>query len=96
MDAYTDVALARECIRDSRNEECWESTNSSRQCRLVDQSSTYYRLNVFYPFIDHVITELEIRFSHDHEGLVAVQHLIPTSLRDISERNLSKIIMENS
>ena len=24
VDAYTDVALARECIRDSRNEECWE------------------------------------------------------------------------
>ena len=24
--------------------------------------STYYRLNVFYPFIDHVVTELETRF----------------------------------
>ena len=24
VDAYADVALARECIRDSRNEECWE------------------------------------------------------------------------
>ena len=41
----------------------------------VDQSSSmYYRLNVFYQFIDHVITELETRFSNDHEGLVAVQH----------------------
>ena len=24
IDAYSDVAMARECIRDSRNEECWE------------------------------------------------------------------------
>ena len=24
VDAYADVELARECIRDSRNEECWE------------------------------------------------------------------------
>ena len=109
VDAYTDVALARKCIRDSRNEECWErlwkkatqlastvglTIEKPRAARAhihrsnvgsVDQSSsTYYRLNMFYPFIDHVITELETRFSNDHEGLVAIQHLIPISLRELS------------
>ena len=44
----------------------------------ADQScSDYYRVNVYFPFIDHVIRELETRFSSDHDGLVAFQHLIP-------------------
>ena len=54
-------------------------------------SSTYYRLNVFYPFIDHVVTELETRFSNDHEGLVAVQHLTPIPLGELSEDKLKSI-----
>ena len=57
----------------------------------VDHSSTYYRLNMFYPFIDHVITVLETRFSNDHEGLIAVQHLIPISLRELNENQLKSI-----
>ena len=58
----------------------------------VDQTSTtYYRLNLFYPFIDHVITELETRFSNDHKGLVAVQHLIPLSLGELCKEKLKYI-----
>ena len=116
VDAYADVTLARECIRDSRNEGCWEKlwTKATQLASTVgltiekprtartqihrgnvgstDQSpSTYYRLNVFYPFIDHVVTELETRFSNDHEGLVAIQHLIPTSLGKCSEDQLQLI-----
>ena len=116
VDAYADVTLARECIRDCRSEESWErlwkkamelastlglSIEKPRTARVqthrsntgsVDQSSsTYYQLNVFYPFIDHVINELETRFSHDHEGLVAVQHLVPFSLKDLSEDQLKSI-----
>ena len=52
---------------------------------------------MFYPFIDHVVAELEERFSNDHEGLVAIQHLIPISLREFSDEKLNSIqvIMEN-
>ena len=46
---------------------------------------------MFYPFIDNVITELETRFSNDHEGLITVQHLIPISLRELSEHQLKSI-----
>lgn len=109
VDAYADVTLARECIRDSQNERCWEklctkatqlaltfglTIEKPRTARAqiyrdnvgsIDQSpSTYYRFNVFYPFIDHVVTELETRFSNDHEGLVAIQHLIPVSLGELN------------
>ena len=37
-------------------------------------SSTYYRLNVFYPFIDHVVTELETRFQ------IIMKDLLPSSI----------------
>ena len=56
----------------------------------VDQSpSTYYRLNVFYTFIDHVVTELETRFLNDHE---AIQHLIPVLLGELNDDNLKNIL----
>ena len=58
----------------------------------VDQScSDYYRINVYYPFIDHVISELETRFSNDHEGLVAVQYLVPSCLSQLSHDKVESI-----
>ena len=108
VDAYNDIELARKCIHDSRNEDCWKkvwskvnhvasaagiTVDKPRIARLqchranagaVDQSSSdYYRINVYYRFIDHVIKELESRFSHNHEGLVAVQYLVPSCLPKI-------------
>ena len=53
--------------------------------------SNYYRINVYYPFIDHVITELEARFSCDHEGLVAVQYLVPFHLPQLSQENIDSL-----
>ena len=38
-----------------------------------DQPSDYYRINVFYPFIDHVVGEVETRFSVQHEGLIPLK-----------------------
>ena len=115
-DAYDDVALAKECIRDSRNEDCWKKiwtrvdqiastvgiavikprTARSQQHRAnagtTDQSnSDYYRINVFYPFIDHVIKELETRFSNDHEGLISVQYLVPIYLSQLTRDRIDLI-----
>lgn len=57
----------------------------------IDQScSDYYKVNVYYPFIDHVITELD-RFSNDHEGLVAVQYLVPLSLSKLTQEKANLI-----
>ena len=57
----------------------------------VDQScSEYYRINVYYSFIDHVTRELETRFPSDHDGLVVVQYLIP---RYLSQLDQSKVIL---
>ena len=115
-DAYDDVALARECIHDSRNEDCWGkiwtrvnqiastigiTVVKPRTARLQqhrtnagapDQSSSdYYRINVYYPFIDHVFEELKTRFSSGHEGLVAVQHLVPIHLPQLTQDKIDSL-----
>ena len=58
----------------------------------VDQSpSDYYRINVYYLSIDHVIGELETRFSSDHEGLIATQYLIPLYLPQLSQDKIDSL-----
>ena len=42
---------------------------------VSQSSSDYYKINVSFTFIDHVISELDVRFSSDHNGLVAAHHL---------------------
>ena len=46
---------------------------------------------VYCPFINHVIQEVEVRFSTDHEGLVAVAHLIPAYLQSLNESDVDNI-----
>ena len=56
-----------------------------------DQPSDYYRINVFYPFIYHVVGELETRFSVQHEGLITAQNLFPLYLPKLTDRHIEKI-----
>jgi hypothetical protein len=59
----------------------------------ADQSSSdYYRINVYYSFIDHVIRELETRFSSDHDALVAVQYLIPHCLSQLDQGKVDSLV----
>lgn len=58
---------------------------------ISHQTTMYYRINVFYPFIDHVVDELETRFSIQHEGLITVQNLIPLYLPKLTDRHIEKI-----
>ena len=53
--------------------------------------SDYYRINVYYPFIDHVVEELDTRFTNEHKGLVAVQHLVPANLNNLTESDIDNI-----
>ena len=56
-----------------------------------DQPSDYYRINVLYPFIDHVVGEFETRFSVQHEGLITTQNLFPLYLPKLTDRHIEKI-----
>ena len=60
-------------------------------CR--DQSSSdYFKVNHFYPFIDHVVQELEIRFTNAHEGLIAAQSLVPIYLNGLTNEKVKALI----
>ena len=70
---------------------------AKQQCHRANASTTpnqspedYYRINVYYPFIDHVIQELNSRFPQDqHAGLIAAQHLMPTNLHNLQPGMIS-------
>ena len=46
---------------------------------------------MFYSFIDHVVGELETRFSIKHEVLIAAQNLFPLHLPKLTDRHIEKI-----
>ena len=59
--------------------------------RIEQNPSEYYRVNVYYPFIDHVLAEIKTRFSDDHKGLIAAQNLVPVHLNKLMERQVDAI-----
>lgn len=42
-----------------------------------DSAEVYYRRNIFYPFTEHVITELDARFKPHEETIAGIQLLLP-------------------
>ena len=57
-----------------------------------DQPSDYYSTNVKFPFtLDHVVDELETRFSIQHEGLITAQNLFPLYSPKFTDRRIEKI-----
>ena len=46
---------------------------------------------MFYPFIDHLVGELEMRFSVQHKGLITAQNLFPLNLPKLTDRHIKKI-----
>ena len=55
--------------------------NTARQTQNSDvpgeTAEIYYRRNVFYPFFDHVITELDARFKSHEQTIEGIQMLLP-------------------
>ncbi|CAB3980295.1 52 kDa repressor of the inhibitor of the kinase-like [Paramuricea clavata] len=50
-------------------------------------SEDYYRINVYYPFIDHVVEEIETRFKVEDKGLISAQSLVPVYLDRLTDSN---------
>lgn len=46
---------------------------------------------MFYPFIDHIVGELETRFSIQHEGPITAQNLFPLYLPKLTDKDIEKI-----
>lgn len=47
-------------------------------------SSYYYRVNVYFPVLDAVIQDLELRFGSHHEKIARLSHLLPTFVKAAS------------
>jgi hypothetical protein len=47
-----------------------------------ETTETYYKRNFYYPFIDHVISELAARFSNHHEKIGNLQILLPKFIKN--------------
>ena len=54
-------------------------------------SEDYYRINVYYPFIDRVVEEIETRFAVEHKGLIAAQNLVPVYLNRLTDANVKDL-----
>ncbi|XP_028395699.1 uncharacterized protein LOC114519730 [Dendronephthya gigantea] len=61
------------------------SGNANQTCE------DYYRINVYYPFIDRVVEEIETRFAFEHKGLLAAQTLVPVYLKTLTVAKLDDI-----
>ena len=56
-----------------------------------DSASRYYKLNVFFPFIDHCLAQLDERFSEDKSGMYLASQLMPHKVEGLSEADMAKI-----
>ena len=60
--------------------------------RVKQTASDCYRINVYYPFIDHVIEQLETRFCNEHQEIIAADCLIPQNLHKLSDDKIAMIL----
>jgi len=47
-----------------------------------ETAEIYYKINVYYPFLDHVLSELAARFSNHHEKIGNLQILLPKFMKN--------------
>ena len=64
--------------------------NNSTASDLMDAES-YYRLNVYYPFVDHCVTEFQTRFPESSESAFIGYKLLPNTLCNITPREVNAI-----
>ena len=63
--------------------------STSLQCHRANANadkspSDYFKVNLYFPFIDHVIQELDTRFLNEHTELIAAENLIPLNLPNLN------------
>lgn len=66
---------------------------SQRSNAPGETAEIYYRRNVFYPFVDHVVTELDARFKPHEDAIEGIQLLLPkkTKSDDKTKESLKKV-----
>ncbi len=57
----------------------------------TESAKDHYRVNLFIPFLDHIITALEKRFSQIHQYAVKALLLIPSNLQQMDAETMQEI-----
>ncbi|KAK0135490.1 repressor of the inhibitor of the protein kinase [Merluccius polli] len=52
----------------------------------------HYMVNVFYPFIDHITSELDARFSQRNEPAMLAAYLVPKALKKLTEERVVELV----
>jgi hypothetical protein len=54
----------------------------------------YYKVNIFYPFVDHIIAQLNDRFSENMKDVLFASYFIPTKLYLLTDDILETLCQE--
>ena len=54
----------------------------------------YYKVNIFYPFVDHILAELRERFSEDMKDVLFASYFIPTKLHLLTDQIIETLCQE--
>ena len=81
-------ARAVKCASAIRVEPCQprEVDRQRHRANAPTQSvKDYYKVNIFYPFVDHIIPQLKERFSEDMKDVLFASYFIPTKLHLLTD-----------
>lgn len=52
----------------------------------------HYRINLFYPFVDHITSELDARFSERNEPAMLAAYLVPKDLKKLTKEREEELV----
>ena len=56
-----------------------------------DTACLYFKVNVFFPFIDHCVAQLEERFPEDKSAMFLASKLMPNKIRTMTSIEMAKV-----
>lgn len=90
--------LLKETFGEDQEPDAPRSNARLRQKHRANAPSTdteaYYRVNYYFPFLDHVITHLEMRFPAELEKAMLAYYLLPSKLSKLTEQGELDILEE--
>ncbi|KAJ8333395.1 hypothetical protein SKAU_G00414030 [Synaphobranchus kaupii] len=85
----TDLAKSVNVVPTKRRISVKQSYRASVPTESVED---HYRVNLFYPFIDHIISELDGRFAERNEPAMLAAYLVPADLEKLTDERETELI----
>lgn len=92
------TTLLKSNFGDQEEPETPRASSSKKQKYRANAPATsaedYYKVNVYYPFVDHVIAHLQSRFPQELKNALLGFHLMPEHLHSLTEEEENDIMKE--